>query len=308
MKNVVIKLKKLFFALRYRWVGKEPFFVALKVLNDAFHLPFYSDEQHNFNVNKCFNKKWLKLENGQQFYDFNGARMPYIAEIKSVSALKQVFEDVFLIPCRFGDNHNKEIVEYVDFYVPEGAYGYIDGDFDVSVKAGDVVIDAGAWFGDFSAYAAHKGATVYAFEPEEYNFDILNQTKQLNLRGKIIPIQKGLSNVDGKTEFFLNGTLSHSTTNNFQQADKQNIELIMLDRFVEDNNLKKINFIKADIEGEERKMLLGAKETLRKYAPKLALCTYHLPDDKDVMTKIILEANPNYTIKYMRHKLYAAVI
>ena len=55
-------------------------------------------------------------------------------------------------------------------------------------------------------------------------------------------------------------------------------------------------------------MLLGAKKTLQDFAPKLALCTYHLQDDKDVLTKIILEANPNYTIKYTRHKLFAAVI
>jgi len=308
MKKIVTKFRRLFFALRYRWVGKEAFFVVLKVINDALHLPFYSDEQHKINVNQCFNKKWLKQENGQQFYDFNGARMPYIAERKSISALKQIFDDVFLIPCCFGDNHNKEIVECVDFYVPEGPYSYIDSDFDVSVKAGDIVIDAGAWFGDFSAYAAQKGATIYAFEPEKHNFDILNQTKQLNSQDKIIPIQKGLSNFDGETEIFINGCLSHSTTNSSQHADKQNIELTTLDRFVEENNLMKIDFIKADIEGDERNMLLGAKETLRKYAPKLALCTYHLPDDKEVMTKIILEANSNYTIKYTRNKLFAAVI
>ncbi|MDR0231335.1 MAG: FkbM family methyltransferase [Dysgonamonadaceae bacterium] len=308
MRKVITKFKKLFFALRYRWVGTEAFFVILKVLNDAFRLPLYKDEQFKININQCFNKKWLKQENGQQFYDFNGVKMPYITEIESVSALKQVFEDVFLIPCRFGDNHDKKNVERVDFYVPEGAYGYIDGSFDVSVKADDIVIDAGAWFGDFSAYAASKGAVVYAFEPEKRNFEILCETKRLNPNSKIIPTQKGLSDYNKTAEIFINGNLSHSTQKSCLDNEKQEIILTTLDRFVEENHLTKVDFIKSDIEGDERNMLRGAKETLRKFASKLALCTYHLPDDAEVMTKIILEANPNYTIKYMRHKLFAVVI
>ena len=52
---------------------------------------------------------------------------------------------------------------------------------------------------------------------------------------------------------------------------------------------------------------MGAKRILKEFAPKLALCTYHLSDDPEVMEKLILDANPNYVIEHKWQKLYAYV-
>jgi hypothetical protein len=43
-------------------------------------------------------------------------------------------------------------------------------------------------------------------------------------------------------------------------------------------------------------MLKGAANTLKKFAPKLAICTYHLPDDPQVLESIIKEVNPDYKV------------
>jgi hypothetical protein len=91
------------------------------------------------------------------------------------------------------------------------------------------------------------------------------------------------------------------------EEKKSTIEVTTIDVFVEENNLTRVDFIKADIEGYERYMLEGAKETLKKFAPKLAICTYHLPDDPEVLAKIIKDANPNYNIVQKRKKLYASL-
>lgn len=70
---------------------------------------------------------------------------------------------------------------------------------------------------------------------------------------------------------------------------------------------KRIDFIKADIEGAERNMLMGATKVLKEFSPKLAICTYHLADDAEVLRKIILKTNPKYVINNTSHKLFAYV-
>jgi FkbM family methyltransferase len=197
--------------------------------------------------------------------------------------------------------------------MPEGPYGYTDGDFDVSVKADDTVIDAGSYIGDFAAYAAAHGAFTYAFEPTDTTFELLKKTSALN-GNKIFPVNKGLGNTEGEVELFFNNAQPSANTVNtkkgnigYTPGNKCVISITTLDKFASSEGLKKIDFIKADIEGAERDMLRGAKNVLREFAPKLAICTYHLPDDPEVLEGIIMEANPRYRVRHGPKKLYACV-
>jgi FkbM family methyltransferase len=261
------------------------------------------------NRRKVFCKKWLKKNPDGYHFDFNGAKLPDFSEDRNkMNELMFIFDDTFMASCFFNDNYEKSIAEYIDQHTNEGPYGYIDGSFDVTVKAGDIVIDAGAWIGDFSAYAVSKGAVAYAFEPVEKNFSMLNKTAELN-GGNIYPVQKGLGKDECQVQLYLSSTsLGSSITNETTGNIGEMIAITTLDKFVEKNHIKRIDFIKADIEGAERDMLKGAAHVLKHFAPKLALCTYHFPDDPQIMEKLIMDANPNYTVKHLSHKLYAAVI
>jgi FkbM family methyltransferase len=192
--------------------------------------------------------------------------------------------------------------------MPEGPYGWQDGDFDVTVHKGDIVIDAGAWIGDFAAYAVPKGASVYAFEPTAEIFTMLEETARLN--GHITPVQKGLSGKTGSVELYTAAdelTSSNSLLSGSSLVNTETISVTTLDDFVHENSLPRIDFIKADIEGAERDMLKGARHVLKTFAPRLALCTYHLLDDPEVMERLIKEANPDYHIVHRGKKLYACV-
>jgi FkbM family methyltransferase len=261
-----------------------------------------------------FHKSWIhKTTAGDEYLDIKGVKLT--SEIPNFAAsgppvIDLIFQRSLLIHTFFNDNYDKHIVETLDQRLGEGARGYTDGEFDVTVKGGDTVIDAGAWIGDFSAYAAYRGATVYAFEPTSSTFKYLSDTAKLN-DGKIHPEQMVLSDTDGKA-CFLN--LKNSAGNRMASQDEEsneNIETIQgvcLDTFVRERNIAKVDFIKADIQGAERKLLMGAKQTLRDMAPNLVIATDHLYDDPIILKKIILEANPQYRIVQLRTVLFASVV
>ena len=62
-----------------------------------------------------------------------------------------------------------------------------------------------------------------------------------------------------------------------------------------------------DIEGSERFALQGATDTVKRFKPRMAICTYHLPDDPDVIPRIVLQTRPDYAIHVKDLDLYAGV-
>lgn len=195
---------------------------------------------------------------------------------------------------------------YNDYsFVNEGTYEYEK----VVLKKDDVVFDLGANVGSFSVYAASKGCIPYAFEPTPCFNEIVGRHSSAN--GNIIRnINYAISNYCGDLPLYVDSLLGGGNTildDRINNAEKYIVSAISIDEFVKINNIHKIDFIKADIEGAERLMLLGATQVLKEFAPKLSLCTYHLYDDKEVLTDLILKANPNYNIVYNWEKLYAWV-
>ncbi|HCJ09059.1 MAG TPA: hypothetical protein DHV96_12085 [Lachnospiraceae bacterium] len=191
--------------------------------------------------------------------------------------------------------------------IDEGVYEYNDVNLE-SIPGGGVVLDCGANVGTFSARAAAMGLDVYAFEPAPVPIKWLEMTKKLYKDS--IHIEKyALADYEGKTQFYLSDSSigAGSIEDRGNKGEKIDVDVTTVDNFVEKNNLQRVDFIKADIEGAERQMLRGARKTLKNFAPQLSLCTYHCFDDISAMTDIILEANPNYKIVYAWKKLYAWV-
>ena len=250
------------------------------------------------------------LHEDDKAYHIRDVRLPGLDADDENMFLNAIIYDTFGSYLHFGDKYDEATVDLCDWIFSEGVYGLVNDSVNVTVEPGDIVIDAGAWIGDFAAYASVKGCSVcYAFEPSAENFGYLVRTAELN--GRIIPVMKGLSGKTERATFSAGGGDSSSyrfmTQNTGTLPTSSQVETARLDDFVRENDLPSVDFIKCDIEGFERHMLAGAQETLRRFAPKLALCTYHLPDDPEVMAGLIKQANPRYNIVQKRKKLFASV-
>jgi len=219
-----------------------------------------------------------------------------------------LYNDVYKIHCEYGGNYSYKIVDPFDLRFSEGTYFYEGPNGEkIILKSGDVVVDAGAWIGDFSALAAHlvgETGKVYAFEPSPQVMKWLKKTA--SFYKNLIPVPFGLGNLNQRL-YFQNDEDGTGSFTDSEVAGNLICESRSLDDWVSENKIQRIDFIKADIEGFERKMLLGAKRVLQDFAPILSLCTYHSPDDPVVLEEIILEANPNYKIIQKRNKLFAFI-
>ncbi|MEM0302994.1 MAG: FkbM family methyltransferase [Archaeoglobaceae archaeon] len=176
------------------------------------------------------------------------------------------------------------------------------------VAQGDIVFDVGAHFGFFSCYALQEGAKkIYAFEPNPYVFEILKEHANIWNKEKIEPFCLALSSFEGEAELFLTnelGTVStllksrDNTILRWQKYEKSvKVKTTTIDKFVEETNIEKVDFIKIDTEGYEREIIKGAKETIRKFKPKMAISAYHLPDDKEKIPELILSIRDDYRFK-----------
>ncbi len=196
----------------------------------------------------------------------------------------------------------------------EGPYEWNE---EICVKEGDVVIDCGANLGFFCSAVSKRAEHIYAFEPAQKLCEQYLEPLQ-DVYPNITIVKRGLAAESGVREFCFypdscgSSYLSTEQTeiqqpNGNEVWEKISISCISLDDFVEEQGLEHVDFIKADIEGAERELLQGAQKTLARFAPKLAICTYHLPDDKEVLEQLILQANPKYSVYHGYKKLYAYV-
>lgn len=160
------------------------------------------------------------------------------------------------------------------------------------------LIDCGAYNGDtlmmFKNYG-YQLESVVAFEPDLANYQLLVQ------------------NMQGQSGIFLPcGVASSAKIVRFSAGDGEasrvtelgeiSIQMLSIDDALPGWTP---NLIKLDVEGGEYDALLGAKQTLKKYRPGLAISAYHLPSDLWRLGLLIESMQLNYRF-YMRSHAYSS--
>jgi FkbM family methyltransferase len=163
-------------------------------------------------------------------------------------------------------------------------YEYRSGNTVVKAENGDVVIDAGACWGDTALYfASQVGPTgsVYSFEFIPTNLKILGTNVALNpsLAKTIRVVESPLWDVTGKPVFYFDNGPGSKVSFEKESNLTGETTTLTIDDWADGVNLSKLDFIKMDIEGAEMSALYGAERTISKFKPKLAICIYHQWED-----------------------------
>lgn len=176
-------------------------------------------------------------------------------------------------------------------------FGNIYFDLPELIKSGEeVFIDAGGANGDttleFMEWCNHDYEKVYAFEPTKDGYFVMQEKFRSNPKVEVFPY--GLWNKDTSLKFH---TGSNIVGSRITDLGNDTIEVKSLDNILQG---RKATFIKMDIEGSELEALMGAKDTIQRYRPKLAISLYHKPEDIITIPSYIKELIPDYKL-YLRH-------
>ena len=138
------------------------------------------------------------------------------------------------------------------------------------------VIVGGAYIGDhvlFLARAVGGGKTpgvIHAFEPMQHAFDRLLHNLKVNNIRNVVANRLGLWD-RGQIVLTMEGHLGLASSK--PQAEDntsgERIDSISIDEYVESGQVSPIGLIMLDTEGGEEKALIGARETIAKYAPNI---------------------------------------
>ncbi len=173
---------------------------------------------------------------------------------------------------------------------------------EVVIRPGDTVIDCGAHVGVFARYALQRGAgRVIAIEPDPTNRACLGSNLAQEIAdARVTVVKAGVW--DRKTHLTLresdewNSGMKSFLRESTKARRIEGLPVLPLDEIVKELELDRVDFIKMDIEGSERRALRGAGSTIARFKPRMAICSYHLADDAKVIPAIVKGIEPSYQI------------
>lgn len=233
-----------------------------------------------------------KRKNARLFFEQNTERVKRITEFFYDEESKKTFNKIV----NFRQTGKKSD------YISHGRQTqYFINDFFTYGK-NEILIDCGAYDGDtiekFLKLPNMEYEQIIVFEPSVENFKLIE--KKFNNQ-KIILINAGVYSKD--CELYLleyqDGSIISETS-----AGTENEIRVMVKAIDNLQILKKVTFIKMDIEGAEMEALKGARNTILRDKPRLAISIYHSDEDMLRIAEWIHATVPEYKLYCRHHSIY----
>lgn len=168
----------------------------------------------------------------------------------------------------------------------------------IEVREGDVVVDGGGCWGDTALYFADrvgpKGRVAcFEFVPDNLRILRANLARNPHLADRVDVVEHAMWNASDEELHFDLGA-GAGTTVGADSGGDASVTTLTIDDLVERRGLERVDWIKLDIEGAERAALEGARETLQRFRPRLAISVYHKLEDLYDLPDLIAEILPEH--------------
>jgi len=197
------------------------------------------------------------------------------------------------------------------FMQPFGLDSYIFNQRYFDLSETEFFVDGGAYRGDtlnvFARSVSDAFEKIHAFEPDERNFTYLQQfvadrfgATQTNVKCH----QAGIWEKSGRVRFCsLDSGASPATSSHFQyDEDSESIEGVAVVSLDDCLDGEAPSLIKLEIEGSELAALKGARQTIVRHRPKIAVAAYHRPRDLTTLLDCMLELDAGYEFGLAHHR------
>ena len=220
------------------------------------------------------------------------------------------FEEVYNL---LSDDESKKIYENVISYKLTGDIKYLwDSESDkadvyesiLDCKSISTYMDLGAYNGDtireMLNFNPHLQSAI-ALEPDARNFRKLNEYALTVDNIDIKCINAGAWNEKTTLLFDASGNRNAGIVSKGNIVSKiKEVPVVSVDEVL---GGAQVDYIKYDVEGSEKEALLGSKNTIQMYEPKLLVSLYHRSEDLFALPELIKELNPDYSL-YLRRFPY----
>ncbi|MDR0306465.1 MAG: FkbM family methyltransferase [Chitinispirillales bacterium] len=223
------------------------------------------------------------------FFKKNRKRVEAVAKSFADERSREVYFGIIRARCGEG--------EFADFYTKQTQY--FENEFFV-YGDDEFLIDCGAFIGDtiddFIKFVPNYRGVI-SFEASPRSFEILKNRYGDNPKIQLInkAVWSGIAEVN-----FTDSSDYDGAGNRIGIKGEQNVINVKTTSIDALELREKVTFIKMDIEGAEMEALKGAKNTILRDRPRLAICIYHSDEEMIAIAEWIRKLMPEYKL-YVRH-------
>ncbi len=142
-----------------------------------------------------------------------------------------------------------------------------------------MIFDIGANIGWYSLHLSQREpqAKIYAFEPVPTTHQrLLTNLARNDAGARVTPVSDGLSDAPGAFDMFVPATsgspaASLSELHPGEGNRRVSCRFTTLDKFIDDNEIEQLDFLKCDVEGAELRVLKGGVNSLARFKPAVVI-------------------------------------